>query len=400
MRKRLVAILILVIVLCSFFTQVLAEDTGDLSDLYKRQEEIKKQTNEATTKLELVQEELSESLIQIQNLNTSITDYEGQLDNLNQDILELEQSIDDIEGRLEIAQQNYDSKKKTIDERLISIYEDGETRYLNMLLSARSISDLISNYYLATVLIEYDTMFLEQINNEKEAIEKNKEKLENDKQVIEIRRKEKETTAVILQNTLTMKNNYMSKLSEEELQIQQEIETYQEELNKIEKEILQAVLENLGPEYVGGKMAWPIPGYTRITSKFGMRTHPITGLYKLHSGLDVGAPRGANFVAANDGVVIKVSQGGAYGKMVMIDHGGGITTLYAHGSEILVEKGQAVLRGEPILKVGSTGYSTGPHAHFEVRINNKPVDPLPYITNTGNKTQETNANTVETKTEE
>ena len=128
-------------------------------------------------------------------------------------------------------------------------------------------------------------------------------------------------------------------------------------------------------------MAWPVPGYTRISSKYGMRTHPITGVYKLHTGVDISAPMGANFIAANDGIVTKAGYNSAYGNMVIIDHGGGVSTLYAHGSEILVQVGQTVKRGEAVLKVGSTGYSTGPHAHFEVRLNGVVTDPMPYITN-------------------
>ena len=127
-------------------------------------------------------------------------------------------------------------------------------------------------------------------------------------------------------------------------------------------------------------MAWPVPGYTTITSQYGMRTHPITGVYKLHTGTDISAPIGATFVAANDGIVVKAEYNTAYGNMVMIDHGGGISTLYAHGSEILVSVGQTVFKGTAVLKVGSTGYSTGPHAHFEVRVNGNPVKPLDYIT--------------------
>ena len=112
-----------------------------------------------------------------------------------------------------------------------------------------------------------------------------------------------------------------------------------------------------------------------------MRTHPITGVYKLHTGVDISAPMGANFVAANDGIVVKACYNGAYGNMVVIDHGGGVSTLYAHGSQIMVQVGQTVKRGETIvLKVGSTGYSTGAHAHFEVRLNGVVTDPMPYIT--------------------
>ncbi len=113
-----------------------------------------------------------------------------------------------------------------------------------------------------------------------------------------------------------------------------------------------------------------------------MRTHPITGVYKLHSGVDISAPMGANFVAANDGIVVKAEYNSAYGNMVIIDHGGGVSTLYAHGSEIPVQVGEYVKRGQTVvLKVGSTGYSTGPHAHFEVRLNGIVTDPMPYITN-------------------
>lgn len=129
-------------------------------------------------------------------------------------------------------------------------------------------------------------------------------------------------------------------------------------------------------------MLWPVPGYTRITSTFKMRVHPITGVYKLHTGVDIAAPIGSNFIAVNDGIVVKAGWGGAYGNMVIIDHGGGISTLYAHGSEIVATLGQEIKKGEVALKIGSTGYSTGPHAHFEVRVNNIPQDPMPYITGT------------------
>ena len=152
-------------------------------------------------------------------------------------------------------------------------------------------------------------------------------------------------------------------------------------------------------KYIGGELAWPVPGYTRISSKYGMRTHPITGVYKLHTGVDISAPMGANFIAANDGVVTKAGMNSAYGNMVIIDHGGGISTLYAHGSEILVQVGQVVKRGDAVLKVGSTGYSTGPHAHFEVRMDGVVTDPMPYITNgvvPKNDSNEQNTNTEAT----
>ena len=188
-----------------------------------------------------------------------------------------------------------------------------------------------------------------------------------------------------------IKNSRMAQLSEEEIEMQQKIEEYQKEISDIETEIRLLALANVSQQYVGGSMAWPVPGYTRITSQFGMRTHPITGVYKLHTGVDIGAPMGATFIAANDGLVTYAGWNKAYGNMVIIDHGGGITTLYGHGSEILVQVGQTVFQGTPVLKVGSTGYSTGPHAHFEVRINGEYVQPLDYITSYNSQPEQANS---------
>ena len=177
-----------------------------------------------------------------------------------------------------------------------------------------------------------------------------------------------------------MRESFIEKLSDEEKNLQTKIDEINAQYEVVNKQILALAQQGIDTAYIGGELAWPVPGYTRITSKYAMRVHPITGQYKLHTGVDIGAPEGANFIAANDGIVTKAEYNTAYGKMVIIDHGGGISTLYAHGSEILVEVGQNVKRGETVLKVGSTGYSTGPHAHFEVRINGITTDPLPYIT--------------------
>lgn len=136
---------------------------------------------------------------------------------------------------------------------------------------------------------------------------------------------------------------------------------------------------NYNSVIANGMFTWPIPGYTSITSEFGYRTHPITGIYKLHTGTDIAAPEGIDFVAMADGVVITACRNTSYGNMVLINHGNGIVTLYAHGSKLLVRTNDVVKQGEPVLKVGSTGYSTGPHAHFEVRINDEYVNPMQYF---------------------
>jgi len=126
-------------------------------------------------------------------------------------------------------------------------------------------------------------------------------------------------------------------------------------------------------------MTWPAPGYTRVTSPFGYRIHPILKTKKLHTGIDVGIALGKDIVAAQSGTVIYSDWLGGYGKVIMIDHGGGIVTLYAHNSKLVVSEGDKVKRGQVVSKCGSTGMSTGPHLHFEVRENGKYVDPIKYV---------------------
>ena len=379
MRKILCSVLAFVILSFSMFSYVLAENEG--TDLQQQREELQNQINDASGQLEEVQNELSQNLQQVQKLDEKIESSNKELEEINTKISELQTSMDEVQAKLKIAEENYNNQKEKLDNRLIAVYESSDTEYLDVILSSKSISDFLSNYFLITELARHDTELLEDMQSKKAEIEKAKNKLENDKNELATIKANQNKTAKILENTKTVRENYISKLSNSEKEIQAKIDEYNSQFAAINAEILAMVKDGIAAEYIGGELAWPVPGYTRISSKYGMRTHPITGVYKLHTGTDISAPMGANFIAANDGIVTKAEYNGAYGNMVIIDHGGGVSTLYAHGSEILVQVGQTVKRGEPVLKVGSTGYSTGPHAHFEVRLNGVVTDPMPYITN-------------------
>ena len=379
MRKFLCGVLAFVILSFSIFSYVLAENED--TDLQQQREELQNQINDANGQLEDVQNELSENLQQVQKLDEKIESSNKELEEINTKISELQTSMDEVQAKLEVAEENFNNQKEKLDNRLIAVYESSDTEYLDVILSSRSISEFLSNYFLITELAKHDTELLEDMQSQKNEIQKSKDKLENDKKELGIIKANQSKTAKILENTKTVRENYISKLSDSEKEIQAKIDEYNAQFAAINAEILAMVQDGIAAEYIGGELAWPVPGYTRISSKYGMRTHPITGVYKLHTGTDISAPMGANFIAANDGIVTKAEYNGAYGNMVIIDHGGGVSTLYAHGSEILVQVGQTVKRGEPVLKVGSTGYSTGPHAHFEVRLNGVVTDPMPYITN-------------------
>lgn len=402
MRKKILCV-VLAFLLCSFsiISYVQAEE---MEDLKIQQEELQNQIDDATGELESVQDELSENLQQIQKLDEKIQASQEQLEELTTKITELQEQIDEVEEKLEVAEERYNKQKEILEVRLVTMYETSDTQYLDVILSSRSVSDFLSNYFLITELTNYDTELLDDMKAQKDEIELTKKKLDNAKEQYATMKQNETKTAKILENTKSVRENFIAKLSEQEQEIQAKIDEYNAEFEKVNKEILSLALQGIDTQYIGGELAWPIPGYTRITSKYGMRTHPITGVYKLHTGVDVSAPMGANFVAANDGIVTKAGFNGAYGNMVIIDHGGGVSTLYAHGSEIMVQVGDTVKRGETVvLKVGSTGYSTGPHAHFEVRLNGVVTDPIPYITNgmvptTQNKNQNTTNETTDTPT--
>lgn len=403
MRKILCIVLAFIISSFSIFTCVLAEETNtsnttDAESLKQQQEELQNQIDEANGELENVQNELSENLQQVQKLDEKIASSQTELDELNAKITELQTSIDQVGAELQKAEESYNSQKKLLDDRLVEIYEEGEIQYLDVLLSSKNMSEFLSTYFLVTELVDYDKQLLEDMSEKKHEIELSKEKLDNEQEELATIKANQTKTAKIVENTKTVRENFIAKLSEEEKQIQSQIDEYNRQFDEVNAEILKLAMDGIDTQYIGGELAWPVPGYTRITSKYGMRIHPITGVYKLHTGVDIGAPMGANFVAANDGIVVKAGYNGAYGNMVIIDHGGGIQTLYAHGSEITVNVGDTVKRGETVvLKVGSTGYSTGAHAHFEVRINGVTTDPLPYITN-GVVPSSENQNTEQTNT--
>ncbi len=351
-----------------------------LDDLQIEKSELENQINSSNEQIQFIENELSMTVAEIAEINQKILDKQMEIETLEAQEKELLKYLQKAERELEKSNKRYDEQKKLLDKRLIALYEMGSTSYLDVLLTSKNISEFLSNYYLITEIAEADTTLLKDVDAEKIYNEKLNETLNSKKRALDDSIEQKESNAILLENMSIIRTNKLQSLTEEEFALEQMVEEYQKQVADIETEIRLLAIANVGSEYVGGSMAWPVPGYTRITSPFGMRTHPITGVFKLHTGCDIGAPYGAQFIAANDGIVTYAGQNKAYGNMVIIDHGGGVTTLYAHGSKILVNVGDVVSQGTPVLEVGSTGYSTGPHAHFEVRINGEYVQPLDYIT--------------------
>lgn len=396
MRKALCSVLVLLIIFGTTFCY--ADDIADntTTDLQTRRSELQNQLSEEQSNLNNVQSGLSENLQQVEKLDSRIEASEQKIEEQEVKITELKSSISQTESELDEVNQKYDKQKELFKNRLVAMYETGETRYLEILLKSKTLSDFLSSYFLITEISKLDNDVLTQLEEKKENIDKQKQKLENEKTELATIVNNQTVEKTTLENAKTMREVFISKLSDQEQELQAKIDEINNQYAEVNRQILALAQEysSISAEYVGGVLEWPVPGHTLITSKFAMRVHPITKQYKLHTGVDIAAPVGTDFIAANDGIVVKAELTPAYGNMVVIDHGGGISTLYAHGSQIMVEVGQKVKRGDVVIKVGMTGYTTGPHAHFEVRKNGVPVNPLPYITTGLIPGEENNTNTV------
>lgn len=379
MRKKLYVI-IAIIILCFYLipTKSIAE-TSSIADLREQRKKLQEKIAENTLQVDELQGQISDLMFEIQDLSDKIYKYEIEVAVLNNEIAELNKKIEEAQEQYDEVQKVYNRRKKALINRVVAQYEEGEVAYLDFLLSSKGIVEFISSYYLIGEIMEYDNELLRMCDEQKKQISQIKQELDSYKEELKSKKDEQEKSAIVLANTRVVKNNQMNNLTDQERELQNQIDEYQEATQKIEVELLMILTANLNSDYVGGALAWPVPGYTTLTSNYGMRTHPIFGIYKMHTGVDIAAPIGAYLVSANDGVVVKSVYSPSYGNLVVVDHGGGLSTLYAHGQERLVDVGDTVQRGQPVMIVGSTGISTGPHAHFEVRINGYWTNPLEYI---------------------
>lgn len=308
-----------------------------VEQLEEQKQDLENQTQEFNSQLEFINEELSSTVVEVSELTQNIYDKQTQIEELTAKSEQLSQRIEKVEKELKEATANYQNQKDLLEKRLVAMYEMGETSYLDLLLNSQGISGFLSNYYYISEIANTDSELLAIVREQKENIENLMTKLEENEKNFNEAKSELEKATIAISNMVIIKNQRVQELSEEEWNLQQQVEEYQKQIQEVESEIRLLSLASNNAEYVGGIFVWPVPGYTRISSQFGMRTHPITGVYKLHTGTDISAPMGSTFVAANDGMVVKAGFNTAYGNMVILDHGGGISTLYAHGSEILVE---------------------------------------------------------------
>lgn len=371
--KRILAFLLIICFALMSVPVYYGGTSGDLEKLKKAKDDIKKQ-------IEATQQAIAQKKKQTKNVTKEVIELDQQLQAEEKALGDVEGQLLNLEGQIALTQREFDrvkesaeSQKALLKKRLRVMYENGNTGYLSVVLDSNSFSDFIARVDYLRKIIDYDKQLLEKMKNHQQSVQAAKTKLEEEqlqKEQLKIQISgRKEIVAITKQG----KEQILNDLNKDLKKLEKEEDALLRKSEEIARQIVS--LQSKG-KYVGGRLGWPSPGYYTITSSFGYRIHPVLKTKRLHTGIDIAVPSGSKVVAANSGKVIFAGYNGGYGNMVIIDHGGKISTLYAHNSSLLVSEGQTVEKGQTIAKSGSTGLSTGPHVHFEVRENGQPVDPM------------------------
>ena len=389
----------------AFFT-VSAADAETISELRNQSQGIKNQISDAKSQLSSVISQKEDTQSEIRQLDNELAEVQAELDRLIAELEETSQRLDLTEEELEKATVQKQEQYETLKQRVRIMYENGTAGYLETLLDAKNMSDFLQRMEYTNRIMDYDRHLLESFEKVETLISSSVNRIEQDKARLEVLQKETEDEQELLNTKIAEKNELVKKLDSSE-------ESYRDQIAELESQDadIQAMIKkkqaaaaaaarssssgasrssggysSYQPSNVvyasnGANFMYPVPAYSGYTpnSGYGYRSSPISGGSEFHTGLDLKATLNTDVVAAESGTVIYAGWRGGYGNCVIIDHGGGISTLYAHNNALCVTNGQSVSKGQVISKAGTTGYSTGVHLHFEVRINGAHTNPTPYI---------------------
>ncbi len=352
-------------------------------DLQEKQQELKnvqKQIDQKQKELNKVKTKQRSVIKDLNTVETKMRTAEKDIKSLDSKLGTTKNTIASTKKSLEQTTKELAHTEKVMKNRIINIYMNGKVGYLEVLVNSVTFADFLDRMDMIREISRQDVAVFKDVRAQKQAIEKQKAVLEA----------EEEKLSGLIDDQLEKKLQYAKTAEEREKMLKQinsekaKLEAAIDEMEEIAQQMnstIVALMKQNGisseQAYSGGAMLKPVNG--RLTSPYGYRIHPILKKKKFHSGIDLAASSGTPIKAANDGVVIKSGWSSGYGNTVIIDHGGGITTLYAHASKLLCKVGDRVTRGQTVAKVGSTGMSTGPHLHFEVRVNGNTKNPQDYI---------------------
>ena len=358
-----------------------------------REEQAKLKVKINRTKQELLQKKrkersvLSNLLKQQKELASLEKNYEkvnGQLNQTEKQVNQTQRELDMLQRNIAALEAKLQARRELMNKRLVAIYKYGPLTYWQILLSSDSFGDLISSFGSVAYFVRADLGLIAEVEATQSKVAEQKAQVEQRRAEIEVKLKQIEVLQKkvsqeqqkVLQKVTSTKTE-LSKIQNDRLRLERALEELEKTSREIEAQIRRSQEGTKGKVLGTGQMIWPVRG--RISSPFGWRFHPLLKKQKYHSGIDLAVPTGTPVKAADSGVVLVSGWRGGYGNFVAIDHGKGISTCYGHNSRLLVRVGQRVAKGQQIAISGSTGLSTGPHLHFEVRVNGNPVNPLAYL---------------------
>lgn len=376
--KRIFAMVCAVLVAVAFLASVILPVA--LAVTQQQLDAAEKKTQQAKDNMTKAEEKRLAAVSEYNALDKQINQTEQEINILETQIEQTKEDIVTKEEELKQAEIEYAEYKELFLKRARIMYENSAIDYIEILFGAEDFGDFLSKMEMISQLMKYDRDIIEKMEKTKQRIADTKKELEETLKSQEESIQGLEARKLSLDEALKKKQDMINELQKDADMYKAIYEAAEEAEAALIREHRNALSYSSNPvKYTGGKFLWPVPGSQRITSYYGWRIHPVYKTKKFHTGIDVGAGYGLDIVAAADGVVTLATTNGGYGKCIIINHGSGITSLYGHCSTLLVSKGDRVLKGDVIAKVGSTGVSTGPHLHFEVRENSSTVDPLGYL---------------------
>ena len=378
-----------------------------LSDAKNKKTALEAEKKKTEQELKNLEGLKSDTTAYVKKLDSSLESIGNELSKLNDDIDAKEKQIDTTKQELSEAKETEKSQYESMKLRIKYMYEKGDSTYVDLLMEAGSLSELLSKAEYITKISSYDRQKLDEYAATKEKIAEKEKALEGEHAELLTLQDETEAKQASVEKLLAAKQtelqNYETKIASAEGQISEyakSIEAQENQIKSIEAEIKRkeeearkkaeeekkkaAAANRAAQTYKTVSLGdisftWPCPASGRITSGFGGRKSPTKGASSNHQGIDISAPTGTSIVAAAAGEVVIATYSSSAGNYVMISHGGGVYTVYMHASSLLVSQGQSVKKGQTIAKVGSTGYSTGSHLHFGVRVNGSYVNPTKYV---------------------
>ena len=438
MLKKLVSGLLTVSLKLAF---VGVADAASVSQLQKQSSAFKNKISSVQSQINSTKQQKASTQSEIQELDRQLASVQAEITQLNTKIQETTANLNKSQQELKEAIATREAHYNTLKKRIRVMYEYGNSGYLEALLSSDNFSDFITRLEYTNKLVEYDNKVLKDYTHSEEVIATNVKTIAKDKKQIEDMKAEQAKKQQILDNNIARKNQIVKQLDSNQSTYEAQIADLQQQDANVQALIQKAEAEakareaaaakakadaaakakaaaqaakaksssssrtksstrsksssyNTGSSNTSGGSSsatvyssngkhyqYPIPAYNgyKPNSGYGYRSSPIAGGTEFHTGVDLKATLNTDVIAAESGTVIYAGWRGGYGKCVIIDHGGGYSTLYAHNNVLKVSVGQTVQRGQVIAGAGTTGYSTGVHSHFEVRINGQHTNPTGYI---------------------